>query len=373
MGTGTASLSLSGGLVVVGGTFSKGSNGVFTLGSGGTLQIGTGGTTGVFAPTTLTNAGTIVFNRSDASSYTGAISGAGALTKAGSGTLTLSGNNTYSGLTTVSSGSLSVGAGGTTGAIAGNASVASGAVLAFNRSNNLTYSGTVSGAGGLTQAGSGTLTLAGVQSYSGPTTVQAGTLALSGTLASSAVTVQSGATLAGNGFIGSSLTVSGTLSPGNSPGKIEADTVTLLSSATTLMEIVGTASTAGTAGTDYDTVVVDASGGLTYGGALQVSFSNTSPFEDMTTFRLFQFTGSASGLFASVTTSGSGDYAGLILTRNVSDGIWYSGTIPTTKQSLRFDPLTGDLIIVPEPSAWVLIAGLGLAALPLLRRRRARD
>jgi len=38
-----------------------------------------------------------VFNRSDAVSYDGVVSGTGTLTQAGTGTLTLTGANTYSG------------------------------------------------------------------------------------------------------------------------------------------------------------------------------------------------------------------------------------------------------------------------------------
>ena len=54
--------------------------------------------------------------------------------------------------------------------------------------------------GGLTKAGTGTLTLSGVNTYTGATTVSAGRLSVNGSLAASTVTVSSGATLAGNGM-----------------------------------------------------------------------------------------------------------------------------------------------------------------------------
>ena len=45
------------------------------------------------------------------------ITGIGSLVKAGAGTTILTGTNTYAGSTTISEGTLQIGAGGTTGAI----------------------------------------------------------------------------------------------------------------------------------------------------------------------------------------------------------------------------------------------------------------
>jgi autotransporter-associated beta strand protein len=92
--------------VSVGGTLSKGTYGTINLQPGGTLQIGTGGTTGVLGVSTLTNNGTLLFNRSDASAYLGVLSGTGAISKQGGGTLTFSGPNTLTGPTTVQQGTV---------------------------------------------------------------------------------------------------------------------------------------------------------------------------------------------------------------------------------------------------------------------------
>ncbi|MFY7886172.1 MAG: autotransporter-associated beta strand repeat-containing protein, partial [Dolichospermum sp.] len=69
------------------------------------LVIGSGGTSGSITGNII-NYGTITFNRSDASSYPGVISGNGVVTKEGAGSHTLTGLNTYTGATTITSGKL---------------------------------------------------------------------------------------------------------------------------------------------------------------------------------------------------------------------------------------------------------------------------
>ena len=80
----------SGSTIQVGGSLSG------TTTNAGTLNIGIGSTGGVLTGD-VSNTGTLLFNRSDASAYSGIISGSGTVTKQGAGTLTLSGANTYSG------------------------------------------------------------------------------------------------------------------------------------------------------------------------------------------------------------------------------------------------------------------------------------
>ncbi|CAJ0740614.1 autotransporter domain-containing protein [Ralstonia mannitolilytica] len=108
----------------------------------------------------------------------GVISGAGSVGVTGSRMITLTGDNTYTGATTITTGTLQIGNGGTTGSVAGN--IVNNGTLAFNRSDAVTYAGTISGAGNLVQAGAGTLTILGTAGYAGSTTINAGTLALSG-------------------------------------------------------------------------------------------------------------------------------------------------------------------------------------------------
>jgi fibronectin-binding autotransporter adhesin len=98
----------------------------------------------------------------------------GSLTKVGTGTLILSGTNTYTGGTTINAGTLQLGSGGTTGSILGD--VVDNGTLAFNRSNDFFFDGGISGMGGIVKLGDGTLTLTGINTYSGATTVSAGVL-----------------------------------------------------------------------------------------------------------------------------------------------------------------------------------------------------
>jgi len=145
--------------------------------SGGVLQIGNGGASGSLGSGPVLNNASLVFNRSNTLSVPNAISGTGSLTQAGSGTTILTGANSYAGTTTISSGVLQVGNGGTTGTL-GTGPVVGNASLVFNRSDALAVPNVISGTGSLTMAGSGTLTLNGANTYNGPTLISQGTLRL---------------------------------------------------------------------------------------------------------------------------------------------------------------------------------------------------
>ena len=238
------------------------------------------------------------------------------------------------------------------------------------------FSGTLNGLGGFSQAGSGTTILNFANAYKGTTNVSAGTLIINGNQAAAtgAVTVANGATLGGSGVIGGAVTVNGILSPGdNSPGILTVASLDLTPGSTTLMQIIGAGSLAGTAGIDYDRLVISIAGGFGYGGTLDLDFANTANFADGTTFELFGFTGSTLGRFGSVTSTGSGSYGGLTFLD--VGGVW---TALSGSQQLTFSELTGQLqfTLVPEidpatgSSALSLIAGV--FALIEQRRRRAK-
>jgi fibronectin-binding autotransporter adhesin len=231
----------------------------------------------------------------------------------------------------------------------------------FNQANSTTLSSAISGTGSLYQFGSGTTILTAANSYKGATYVNAGTLLINGnqSAANGAVTVAAGARIGGSGTIGGAITVNGILSPGNSPGVLTVASVVLGGSSTSVFEINGAAR-----GTQYDGVSIIADSGLTYGGALSLSFGNASAF-GATTFDLFSFTGTPSDNFTSVTSTGF--YAG---TWSLESGIW---SLESGGQTLSFTPSTGDLVVsVPEPATVAMaLAGLACGAFSTWRRKRA--
>jgi autotransporter-associated beta strand protein len=168
----------------------------------GTLQIGNGGTTGSITGNILNNAN-VTFNRSDAMTYSGVISGPGNLTKNGSGALSLSGTNTYTGTTAVEAGTLALTGNGdisasksvavtgvldisaitsgsaTVNDLSGPGSVRLGSKdIIVNSVSGSEFSGLIDGAGGLQKTGPATWTLTSGQTYTGKTTIAGGVLAL---------------------------------------------------------------------------------------------------------------------------------------------------------------------------------------------------
>ena len=155
--------------------------GTTNIASGATAQLGNGGNAGGsngLVSGNIANNGALIFKTGAFSTYGGVISGNGTVEQRGSTTLTLTGNNTYAGLTTISSGTLQIGNGGTTGSIAGD--VLNNSQIIFNRSNNFSFNNVISGTGSLTKSGTGIMTLGNVNTYTGGTSVQQGTLRLGG-------------------------------------------------------------------------------------------------------------------------------------------------------------------------------------------------
>jgi fibronectin-binding autotransporter adhesin len=164
--------------------------GTTTISAGG-LKVGNGGTSGLIAGD-IADDTALAFDRSDASTYGGVISGTGVVVQLGTGTTVLTGDSTNTGLLQIAHGTLQLGNGGTTGSIA-NTTVFDLATLAFDRSDSVTFAADIVGAGGnVTQIGTGTTILTGNNSYDGTTTISAGTLQIgnggtAGTLGSGAV------------------------------------------------------------------------------------------------------------------------------------------------------------------------------------------
>ncbi|WP_445779020.1 autotransporter-associated beta strand repeat-containing protein, partial [Shewanella sp.] len=148
--------------------------------SAGTLRVGAGGTTGSLVGDVVNNA-TVVFNRSDTSSYAGVISGSGAVSKDGAGVLSLTGVNTYAGATNIASGAVKLDGAGQigSGAYAGAISLASGTTLQYSSSAAQTLSGVISGTGSLLKdTAASSLTLTGANTFDGNVSLSAGTLRL---------------------------------------------------------------------------------------------------------------------------------------------------------------------------------------------------
>jgi fibronectin-binding autotransporter adhesin len=190
-----------------------------TINSGGTLRLGIGGTTGSITGNVIDN-GALAFDLSSNNTFVGIISGSGSVSQIGTGTTILTGTNTYTGQTTISGGTLAltgsgsianssavaIASGGTfdisqTGSGASivtltdyganpSGIVALGSQTLTITNGSTTFSGVIadgglgSGMGGNLTIAGGTQTLAGVNTYTGATTIAPtsgmATLALTG-------------------------------------------------------------------------------------------------------------------------------------------------------------------------------------------------
>ena len=158
------------------------------------------------------------------------------------------------------------------------------------------------------------------------------------------------ASLAGAGTIsgsGKSLAVLGSLAPGNSVGTITVGTglsLDLSLSGSSVFEITSPAFTAGT----FD--LVSGNGSVVFGGILNLAFSGGSYADGTDVLQIFATTGGRSGNFSAV------NYTGL-----------------AAGQSATFNPTTGFITVVPEPSTYAMaLAGLACGGYTLFRRRRVR-
>ncbi|MBB5035635.1 autotransporter-associated beta strand repeat-containing protein [Prosthecobacter vanneervenii] len=216
-------------------------NRLFSVGtSGGTLDAsGTGAVnftnTGSVGFNGQSGARTLTLTGSNTGSNTlaaviGDSGGATSLTKSGAGTWVLTGTNTYTGTTTISSGVLQVGNGGTSGSL-GSGAVTNNASLVFNRSDAITVANVIGGSGSLTQAGSGTMTVSGANTYTGSTIINAGVLSVAsiangGTSSNLGASSSAASNLVINGgtlkYTGAAATTDRLFSVGTSGGTVDA-------------------------------------------------------------------------------------------------------------------------------------------------------
>jgi len=303
-GTAAVNLTLAGGTLQYGAAFALNPNRSILLGSGG---------------------GTIdTNNTSDA--IASLISGTGGLTKAGAGTLTLSATNTYTGGTTVSGGVLRISADNNLGAVPSSDSTnltLSGGTLRYGAAFSLAptravvlgsgggtfdtdntsdaVASPISGAGPLTKIGAGTLTLTGVNSFSGGTTVGGGVLNVSGDYNLGAVP----ATPATN------LTLAGGTLRYAAAFTLNANRLVLLGSAG------GTIDTGGTA--DTISSVISGPGALTKAGYGTLTLNGANTFSGGATIALGTLRlGNASALGTGPLTLNSG---GTLELNGISPGV----------------------------------------------------
>ena len=352
------------------------------LGGSGTVDVGTAGL--AVAP-------------AGQSTFSGTLAGSGGFTLSGPGTLTLGQASTYAGPTTISAGTLQLGAtgalpagtfvtlsssatldlaghGASLGQLAGTGGTVAlnGASLVVGQTGNSTFAGALTGTGGLAKSGAGTLALTGTSTFSGATSISGGELKLNGSAANSTFTV-AGGTLSGSGTVGALIIASGgILSPGNSPGTLSAGPTTFDSGGSLLWQIDN--ASAGGAGTHWDLLSVS--------GTLALNATAASPFAlHLASLTALDAAGPAQNFdpaanysFTFATASGgisgfSADMFAIVTTdfQNIAAGTW-SVASDGTHLSLDYAG-TG---AIPEPSAWALLVALSALGLAALRRRKAR-
>lgn len=374
----SATLTINSGKLSIGGSDTVAS----LAGAGGTVDLAVGAT--------------LTAGDASSTSYAGSIAGGGGFAKVGTGTFTLSAASSYTGATTVSAGRLSLAAanlladssavtgaagavlalGGneTIGSLAGSLNVAlgSGTLTAGGNGQSTTYSGGISGSGGFSKVGSGTMHLAGANSYTGLTAVIDGDLKLNGSIAG-ALNVAAIATLSGTGTVGGNATIIGNHSPGNSPGIQTFDAnLTYETGAVVNWELI--ANTTGTAGVNYDQIIVP-TGNLTFSGSttLALSFNGAGSTVDWSdafwdvnrAWTIYDLSGGATSGISNLLVGGS-------LLDAQGDALSPTGRGYFTT-SLSGQDVMLNFLAVPEPSGWVM-AGIGVAfsGLVIGRRRRGR-
>ncbi|WP_238149677.1 autotransporter-associated beta strand repeat-containing protein [Dyella jiangningensis] len=345
----TQGTTLTAGTLSVGSDASLGLNGTAIDFEGGVLRVT--GTTYTSTNRAIifgaTGGGFDIADASNTFTVSQSLGGSGSLVKLGAGTLVLSGANSYTGGTTISAGTLR----GDAASLQGN--ITNNALLQFDQTVDGTYGGSMSGTGALVKAGAGALVLSGANSYTGGTTVRAGTLqgdttSLVGDITNDAALVfdQSadgsfGGDVSGNGSVSKLGTGTVTLTGVNSytggtivaAGALQGTTTSLQGIITDNASLVFNQSTDG-----VFTGAISGSGALTKTGAGKVTLSGANTYAGGTTISAGILQGDTASLQGAITNNaelvfdqlGAGTFSGVI-----------SGSGSVTKQGVGTVALTG--------------------------------
>lgn len=268
-----------------------------------------------------------------------------------------------------------------THAIAAPLTFASTVAMDVATGSRLLLSGGASGTSGFMKTGGGVVEIVNANVYSGDTIVNGGTLTVNGVLTSSDVQIGVNAMLMGSGTIGGNLVVSGTHSPGNSPGiQTESGNLTYEPNATVIWELIGNTNTG--RGTSFDGI--DVGGTLTFGNPTNLVLAFNLPESTVNWLDPFWSTsraGTDGWLIYNVADGATGNLIGFEnLTINGLDWADGSGTLLQTARTGASFATYQDgnnvyltyVAAVPEPGTLASLAATGacLLGVATLRRRR---